>query len=268
MQVAAALATEIAAHFAHRADHFVPAVLRCQRPTLPGVGQRALRRGADGIIVGRHGRCTVMHDDAMQPMAGGVGHQQVAVRFDPQRRGPSKPLRRALAGQHARLAIGAELQDAARRKIGDIEMSVTRGRHRQRPRARRQRMRVRGAFAIDPAQRAIADVGDPDIAVAVQRERRRRVEAHNITRTIDETWRIATGNRAHAAIAVDHADAIVQVSATNTRPNKSTATPIGARNCACAPSPSRNPAMPVPASVVTSPCGHTLRIAWLPVSAT
>jgi len=36
----------------------------------------------------------------------------------------------------------------------------------------------------------------------------------------------------------------------------------------CAPGPSRQPGWPVPASVVTTPSGVTLRMAWLPVSAT
>jgi len=47
-----------------------------------------------------------------------------------------------------------------------------------------------------------------------------------------------------------------------------TATPIGLRNDAAVPMPSKNVELPLPASVVTAPRGVTSRMRWLSVSAT
>src|ERR1051325_5056857 len=49
-------------------------------------------------------------------------------------------------------------------------------------------------------------------------------------------------------------------------PSKSTATPHGALNLACAAGPSANPCS-LPATVVVAPVGATLRILWFLVSA-
>ncbi len=53
-------------------------------------------------------------------------------------------------------------------------------------------------------------------------------------------------------------------SATMTLPLLSTATPLGLLNEAPAPTPSANEADPLPASVVTTPPGVTLRMRLLP----
>jgi len=56
----------------------------------------------------------------------------------------------------------------------------------------------------------------------------------------------------------------LDLSATMTLPLLSTATPEGSLNEAPAPVPSANAADPLPASVVTTPPGETLRMRWLP----
>ena len=52
-------------------------------------------------------------------------------------------------------------------------------------------------------------------------------------------------------------------SATKQFPEVSTATPIGKLKLASAPLPSANVALPLPASVETTPTGVTFRIRWL-----
>eukprot|EP00959_Pyramimonas_sp_CCMP1952_P472028 9499391-Pyramimonas_sp.AAC.1 len=51
-------------------------------------------------------------------------------------------------------------------------------------------------------------------------------------------------------------------------PSRSTATPFGKWNCEALPSPLRRPAVPVPASVDTTPCREILRIRCVLMSAT
>ena len=57
-------------------------------------------------------------------------------------------------------------------------------------------------------------------------------------------------------------------STTYTVPPASTATPRGSVNNAPVPAPSANPAVPLPASVLTSPPGVNFRMRWFPKSAT
>ena len=190
-----------------------------QRPALGGVRQRAFRRRAnrtvrqrslafDAVAVGQGAR-----HHPVQPMAGGIGHQQRTVGIAPQRGRPREP-RRIRACEDARVAIGRELQHAAGREFADVELPIGRGGQRDHtPRRNGMPGRwlpgVHHARGIEAAHCAVAGIGDPQVAVAGQRQCGGRIEACRDAGSIDVRRSSATGQRAHLAVGPDDADAIV-----------------------------------------------------------
>ncbi len=209
MQMVAALTGEVATHLAQRADHFVPAVLRCQRPTAPGLRQRGIGSRADQCR--RRQVADRQRAKAMQAIAGGVGHQHAAIGIHGQPAGAGQPRQAAIADQGDLMALRRHLHDAAI-EVTHVQHAVVRGGQRQRPidhaaGGDQGADRAVGAYA---AHRVVEQVGHQQRALRVEGQRHRRVEARGGARAIGKARPGTPGQGAHAAIGTDHPDAIVE----------------------------------------------------------
>ena len=209
MQVVAALTGEVAAHLAQGADHFVPAVLRCQRPTAPGLRQRGIGSRPDQC------RCRqVAHRQraqAMQAVAGGVGHQHAAIGIQRQSAGAGQARQAAIADQRDLMALRRHLHDAAI-EITHVQHAVMGGGQRQRPidHATGGDHGADRTIGTHPAHGVVEQVGHQQRALRVEGQRHRRIEARSGAHAIGKARPITTGQGAHAAIRTDHPDAIVE----------------------------------------------------------
>lgn len=209
MQVVAALALEVAAHLAQRADHFMPAVLRCQWPATTGVRQRCIGSGPD------QRRCRQItrwqRAQTVQAIAGGIGDQHTAVGIHRQTAGPGQARQAAVAHQCDLVALRCYLHDAAI-KVTHVEHAVVRGGQRQRPidHAAIAQQRADRAIGTDATHRVVEQVGHQQRAMGIEGQRHRRIEARRDAQAIGQPRALAAGQGTHVAVGADHPDAVVE----------------------------------------------------------
>ncbi len=210
VQVVAAFAAEVAAHFAQGADHFVPAQLRCQRPAPLVARQRVVHRRPDRRFGRRHSRHR--QPQVMEAVGIGVAEQQAAIGRQRDARRAREALR--IAGHRHHMPRRRHLHHAAGDALADIGHAVVGERQRHRPPQHARAPGTAGArrdaaAAGHGAQRVVAQVGHPQRAVGGEREVGGSIETRRLALAVGPAGAAAAGQRPHPAVRLDHADAVV-----------------------------------------------------------